>query len=350
MSTPYNGGNYEDEHGDGYQGGGDDSFGDLPQYGSTNHPEDQPGYGKSEPTYSSGYDSAYGTHGYSGAQFGGPGYSGQPEYAGHSSEPLVKTDGRLQIFNAISFGFKRTFSNGKLWLLGALAFLAFSMVLGAVGGALSGTPETGATMEVGPNITGNIVGLITLLLMPFIYRLAISEVDSRATGWPTIGKDVHYLPAIVITIILWLISMVFSFLFIDQAVNGFLAEIDAAGTDETAIMNAIESNIGNLLGLSALMMLGALLLTPLYQLMVWYAVEGRAGIGQSIVKGFKAGASNYVRLIGFNVAAGVIIFFIIMVTLGIGTIIALPVYVLAQAHAYRQIAGGPVPADSIVQQ
>src|SRR5699024_11977193 len=105
---------------------------------------------------------------------------------------------------------------------------------------------------------------------------------------------------------------------------------------------------GNLLGLSALMMLGALLLTPLYQLMVWYAVEGRAGIGQSIVKGFKAGASNYVRLIGFNVADGVSICFIIMVTLGIWTIIALPVYVLAQAHAYRQIAGGTVPADCIV--
>ena len=254
MSTPYNGGN--NDHGNEPDGNGDDGFGDLPRYGATNHPEDQPGYGKSEPNYSSGYDSAYGTNGYSGAQFGGPGYSGQPENAAGYSNNLVQTNGQLQIFSAIGFGFKRTFSNGKLWLLGALAFLALSVVLGFIAGAFNAPVSTNGSMQIGTDIASNIVGLLTLLLMPFLYRLATHEVDTRATGWSSIGKDVHYWPAIAITVILWLISLVITFLFIDQAFNDFIAQAEAAGTDEQAVINAVNENVGSLLGLSALFMVG----------------------------------------------------------------------------------------------
>ena len=261
----------------------------------------------------------------------------------------MQTNGQLQIFSAIGFGFKRTFSNGKLWLLGALAFLALSVVLGFIAGAFNAPVSTNGSMQIGADIASNIVGLLTLLLMPFLYRLATHEVDTRATGWSSIGKDVHYWPAIAITVILWLISLVITFLFIDQAFNDFIAQVEAAGTDEQAVINAVNENVGSLLGLSALLLFGTLLLTPLYQLMVWYAADGRAGFGQAIVQRFKAGASNYLRLLGFNVVMGIIMFFIIMATFGIGTIIALPVYLLAQAHAYRQIAGGPVPDDSIVR-
>jgi len=339
LSTPYNGSN------DGYGDNENDGFGDLPRYGSTDHPEDQPGYGRSDQPYSSGYDSAYGSQGYSGAQFGGPGYSEQPYYGANPHDNLVATNGKLQIFNAIGFGFKRTFSNAKLWLLGSVAFIAFTMVLGAIAGALTGSGSEPS--QVGPDITGNFLSLISLLLMPFIYRLATKEVDSRATGWSTIGKDVHYWPTIAITIILWLIGLVFSFIFVDQALNGLLADLDSAATNDTAEMEALAAEMGSFFGLISLLMLATLFLTPLYQLMVWYAADGRGGIGQAIVQGFKAGASNYLRLVGFNIVVSIIMMFVIIVTLGLGTIIALPMYLLAQAHAYRQIAGGPVPDDSV---
>src|SRR5699024_12737772 len=52
----------------------------------------------------------------------------------HDALPILATNGKLQIFNAIGFGFKRTFSNAKLWLLGSVAFIAFTMVLGAIAG------------------------------------------------------------------------------------------------------------------------------------------------------------------------------------------------------------------------
>src|SRR5699024_3132295 len=97
----------------------------------------------------------------------------------------------------------------------------------------------------------------------------------------------------------------------------------------------------------SLLMLATLFLTPLYQLMVWYAADGRGGIEQAIVQGSKAGASNYLRLVGFNIVVSIIMMFVIIVTLSLGTIIALPMYLLAQAHADRLIAGGPVPDDSV---
>src|SRR5699024_10240561 len=113
----------------------------------------------------------------------------------------------------------------QLWLLGSVAFIAFTMVLGAIAGALTGSGSEPS--QVGPDITGNFLSLISLLLMPFIYRLATKEVDSRATGWSKIGKDVHYWPTIAITIILWLIGLVFSFIFVAQALNGLLADLDS---------------------------------------------------------------------------------------------------------------------------
>src|SRR5699024_6448391 len=148
-----------------------------------------------------------------------------------------------------------------------------------------------------------------------IYRLAPKKVDSRATGWSTIAKDVHYCPTIALTIIFWLSGLVFSFIFVDQALNGLLADLDSAATNDTAEMEALAAEMGSFFGLISLLMLATLFLTPLYQLMVWNAADGRGGIGQAIVQGFKAGASNYLRLVGFNIVVSIIMMFVIIVTL-----------------------------------
>lgn len=260
----------------------------------------------------------------------------------------METDGKLQVFSAIGFGFKRTFSNAKLWLLGSFAFIVFSMIVGGIVGAIFGDAAAqNGGVQVGLDPADNIVSLISLALMPFVYRLATKEVDSRSTGWSTLGKDVHFFPALAITFILWLLSFVLSYFVVTVILGSFVSQIEAAGSDEAEIYNVVAANIGSILGTLMLIMVGVLLVTPLYQLMVWYAADGRAGIGQSIVQGLQSGAANYFRLIGFNIAISVVMVFITLVTLGLGMIIALPVYLLAQAHAYRQIAGGPVPFDSI---
>src|SRR5699024_3612515 len=132
-----------------------------------------------------------------------------------------------------------------------------------------------------------------------------------------------------------------------QALNGLLADLDSAATNDTAEMEALAAEMGSFFGLISLLMLATLFLTRLYQLMVWYAADGRGGIGQAIVQGIKAGASNYLRLVGFNIVVSIIMMFFIIVTLSLGTIITFPMYLLAQAHAYRQIAGGPLPDDSV---
>ena len=231
----------------------------------------------------------------------GAGYA-EPIYNEGVPGNLVGTNGKLQVFNAIGFGFKRTFSNAKLWLLGSLAFVIFFLIIGGIVGVFFGPDysQTSGSVQVGTDWASNIVGLISLLLMPFIYRLATKEVDSRATGWASIGKDVHYFPTIIITLILWAVGMVFSFLFIDQILGRFIAEVEAAGTDDTAVYNAMAENLGGFLGASLLILIGSVLLSPLYQLMVWYAADGRGGIGQAISQGLKTGVSNYFTVAGFQ--------------------------------------------------
>lgn len=350
MSAPYSGNNDENwDPGDG--------FGDLPKYGSTNHPEDQPGYGQSSygqpgygQPYSSGYDSNYGATGYSGAQFGGAGYSDQGFGQSYGHETLIQTHGKLQVFKAIGFGFKRTFTNAKLWLLGSVAFLLVFMVLGAIIGMIAPAPaQADGTFQVGTDWASSITGVISLALMPFIYRLATMEVDTRDNGWGKIGKDVHFLPTLGILLVMWLVGIVVSVVFTEVAFGGILSALEAAGTNEDAIMQAFVDHAGAAFGGLLLFMIIVLCATPFYQLMPWYAADGRAGVIGSITNGCQNGAVNFLPLLGFNIAMGFLMVVITIFTLGLGMFIVMPVYLLAQAHAYRQIAGGPVPADSVEQ-
>ena len=64
--------------------------------------------------------------------------------------------------------------------------------------------------------------------------------------------------------------------------------------------------------------------------------------------GFAAGKRNYLPLLGLSILSGLLI--------GLGSLLAFvglvataPAVVLAMAHAYRQISGGPVPGEPAPQ-
>ncbi|WP_167457441.1 hypothetical protein [Corynebacterium gottingense] len=77
---------------------------------------------------------------------------------------------------------------------------------------------------------------------------------------------------------------------------------------------------------------------------VWYASENNGSFGQAFSKGFADGKRIYLPLLGLAVLAG-LLYFVGYVLAFLGLIIAIPVVLLAQAHAYRQISGGPVPVE-----
>ncbi len=92
-------------------------------------------------------------------------------------------------------------------------------------------------------------------------------------------------------------------------------------------------------------MVVALLAYPLYCLITYPAVEGRTGFGGAFVLGFKAGARNYLPLLGFIILTTVMLVVGGLVTLTIGFIVLLPVNLLAATCVYRQATGGRIPAN-----
>ena len=87
-------------------------------------------------------------------------------------------------------------------------------------------------------------------------------------------------------------------------------------------------------------------MAPFLTFQLWYAADNNGSFGHAMGAGFKAGASNYLRILGFVVLLA-LINIVGAALLGIGLIVTLPGTMLASAHAYRQISGGPVPKDAV---
>ena len=136
----------------------------LPRYQPTNHPEDRPNFGHAQEG-NAGYSNAgYGNAGYGNGGYGDPagvGYQGANEgaYGAGKGNALTRpSDGRINIGDAIGWGFKAAFSNWKLWILGALAFGVVIGLISVIAGAIAGS--TGNYDPQNPFGAGQILSLI----------------------------------------------------------------------------------------------------------------------------------------------------------------------------------------------
>lgn len=314
----------------------------LPRYQPTNHPEDRPDFGHGQGG-NSGYNTAgYGNAGYAHSGYGEPagvGYQGAYEGApgaGNGTGLTRPSNGRINIGDAIGWGFKASFSNWKLWILGALALGVvmglISMVIGFIGGA-AGNADPQNPFGAPQIITQIVSGIIGFIISLIIYRLALRQIDEANAGWGDIGRDVRWGPTLAIMVIVGAVSLVIWILF------ALALGTWAAGTNPVTDAQ-VAAAVGKLLGGLGLFMLVSFLLSPLYYLMAWYAADGRAGVGGSIREGFQAGKRNYLPLLGLSLVTGLIMFF----TFPVG-FLTYPAVLLAMAHGYRQAAGGPVPVE-----
>ena len=326
---PANSGNSGNPGGFGANSNGSGSSnGNFPQFGATSHPEDQPGFGKSG---YGGYDS-YGV----GAQNQG---QGRPGYAGMAHEPLYGTgaatapsDGKIHVMDAISWGFKMTFKNAGLWIVGMLVYVI-------IGGVL-------AWMSEGNNVLLNVLSwFIGIVIGPLMTRLALYQVDVPATGWRHVGKDVPWGMALAV-------SVTYSILSIIVFGGAFYLLAQSALSDDTIAQLAdpdsmTESEILSLLGavIGAMAIIGVvyLLVYPLFMFITTLPVDRRTGFVDSFAESVRIGAKNYVPLLGFVLLIGIIVSFGTVITIGIGVIVLAPAALLSTTHVYRQAVGGPVP-------
>ena len=330
MSTPYNDGDFQP----------------YPEHPEGSHPENGAGYSAyNSPNSPSSYDAfevntAASMAGASALRFHGQQLTDNAPGDGTSPHPIndpasngwfhVKGNGKLEIIEALTWGVKAVFANAKLWIPLGVVYTVLTLLGQFLPGVGSMISMIGMLAFV-PWMVG------VVLQQTLVKQLTYSDAKAPAYG-KTLG--VAALLGVVAGIVSTILLMVLAF--------GALTSIDPATLPDNPD-NVAPEEMWNLVRpiLGALAVTGVigLLVMPFFTFQAWYAADNNGSFGNAISGGFRAGASNYLRILGFVVLAGLInlvgaaLFFV-------GLVVTVPGTMLAAAHAYRQISGGPVPKEA----
>lgn len=330
MSTPYNDGDFQP----------------YPEHPEGSHPENGAGYSAyNSPNSPSSYDAfevntAASMAGASALRFHGQQLTDNAPGDGTSPHPIndpasngwfhVKGNGKLEIIEALTWGVKAVFANAKLWIPLGVVYTVLTLLGQFLPGVGSMISMIGMLAFV-PWMVG------VVLQQTLVKQLTYSDAKAPAYG-KTLG--VAALLGVVAGIVSTILLMVLAF--------GALTSIDPATLPDNPD-NVSPEEMWNLVRpiLGALAVTGVigLLVMPFFTFQAWYAADNNGSFGHAISGGFRAGASNYLKILGFVVLAGLInlvgaaLFFV-------GLVVTVPGTMLAAAHAYRQISGGPVPKEA----
>lgn len=110
------------------------------------------------------------------------------------------------------------------------------------------------------------------------------------------------------------------------------------------------------------LLLPFLLLAPFFVLPIYYAADNNGSFGNALGAGMRRGAANYLQLLLMAIvlvtlslltSVALVVFTVGTAAAPVGAILSMvcsvfltPYFYLVQAHAYRQISGGPVPHDT----
>lgn len=347
MSTPNNDG-FEPypQH---PQGSHPENDGGYPSYDSYADPADAGNYADQAGNYQNGYsdysafevNSAASMAGNTALRFHGQQLTDNVPGDGVSPHPIndpanngwshVKGTGKLNILEAIGWGFKTVFGNPKLWLPLGVVYLLLSVAVRFV-------PTVGTWIQVGG----------TTVFGPWMIGAALQATLARNLNFgdvksPTFGKTLG------MSVLLSVIAMLGMTVLLTALGIGAFSAIDPTMIPENpeAIMDDPETFfavMGPVMAAFGIGLVVMLLISPLFMLQPWFAGDNNGTFGQAFTGGFKAGARNYGRLLGFAVLAG-LINLIGAIPFGLGLIVTMPATMLALAYGYRQISAGPVPQE-----
>ncbi|MGV0375464.1 hypothetical protein ACUY2P_07770 [Corynebacterium hadale] len=230
----------------------------------------------------------------------------------------MKGTGKLNIGEALTWGVNTTFSRWKFWIPCGLGLL-LALLVGLI-----------------PFVGGLVISALYALWLSLglkqtlVYKNETPE-EGTSTFWVTLGM--YVLNGIMLLGALLLCVTVTELL---RMATGYPAPSLSAGYP------AMQTELTPFDWLALIVFLAIL---PFFCLQVWYAADNGADFGGCIVRGFQAAKRNYLPLLGL-----IVVSFLIVVlgaaVVGVGLIVAVPVFFLTWAHAYRQISGGPVPSKS----
>ncbi len=244
--------------------------------------------------------------------------------------PMVTKGKGLDIMQAFNYGFKATFARPLLWIVGTLLVVLPYAVISAFYSFQSGTTAP----SYGGMIIEGIIYLAILLISPYFLGAALVQIDGQEVTTANLKARVNY-PQALLTMVLVFLCNVIPLAIIGYFAYGSIFDSGLSSFEDLLLQMAL----GNLL-----MGLYGFLVATLFSLAVSLTIDGRAFSIEAIKQSVKAIASVYFPWLGMNILVGIMLTLIALVTCGLGTIIAVPVMMHIQVHAYRQVTQGAYPS------
>ncbi|MBH5299434.1 hypothetical protein K1I36_07110 [Corynebacterium silvaticum] len=323
--------------------GGTDDFRPYPE---VNHPEDKPDFpylaSDARQNQTGSYD-GYSAHAMgqstAGVDNGAYGNPTAQEMHPDVDRFMVTGDPQLQIKTAIKYGFGITFARPALWIFGSFIFclilvggsigLAVSKVVSQAGSNSIPTPE-----DSGTPVFDIVTSLIIVFFTAFLYQLLLRQIDGKSISFSAVFQKVNYWPTTLTLIVIMAIE------FLVVAVIGVVLGVNLVNI--TTTLNDPQF-VALVVGGVVAYVLISLLIQPFVSFSAYYAADRRGGVKDALLWGCAVGKKHYLRILGFLILTGLLSLALMIFTLGLGMIIALPVVYNATVHAYRQLAGGPYP-------
>lgn len=373
MTNPFDPKSEDNSSNNGFGNGANNGAGNnggLPRYETTNHPEDQAGFGQPGGYGANGgYGSnegfggnshgagqqganAYGASqeygGYGAYNTGQPGYAGASygedgSYAGPGPQAGPAYTGPVSAIEAIKWGFGAALKNPVLWILGAFV-VGIVQVVPQLTLGISQQNNAGTEAGVTVNIFSFFVSILSIVISIVVFRLAYREIDTPKPTWGTLFQGIRWVQPLVVSLVLgaiFIVAMLIGiFALVFLGVGGTAAT--GAGSLEQLEEGQALALMGSLFGGMFVFGLIALFIQPFFTLMPWLAAD-TSSIGEAFSQGLKLGKQNYSHILLLLVLSGLLVV-ASFITLGLGLLIVGPAMQLATAHLCRQCQGRYAPA------
>lgn len=252
---------------------------------------------------------------------------------------ITRGTGVPMIFESVRYGFAAAFAKPAFWLLLGFAMCFGAIALGVIVGSVAGlgavisAPDlTDPTTVIQPNIFLNLVlnlisSIVGLVIGIYLSHTALRSLSGQEVSVSAMFQNVNFRPAFLVGLVQVAISLVV--MTIPDVFN------DSATASDPYSVN------GPFLVAQMVIALAAILITPLTVFWTYTALDGNNDVGACIREGFQLGARNYVKVLLFNFLIGLIAL-VALLPCGLGMIVWIPASLLATAHMFRQLSGGPI--------
>ena len=227
--------------------------------------------------------------------------------------------GTLRMGETLSYGFKATFAKPVAWLLiGTLGTIL--LFVGSLSAAMIlFSILEGDELSTTALLVCGILVVISGLPYPLVTKLALNQMDTGLLQFKAAVSNLRVWGAAGVYVVVSAMFMAVLLAVVDPEVDSQFAEL-----------------------LIYLLTAAAFIVTPFIQNICFYLVDTNRSLGSCLSESFAVGKRNYFQLIVLNVLINLLLQAGLSMLI-FGAVVAVPVGILAYAHAYQQISRGYLP-------